>query len=118
MKKLITILLVSLFIFPNLAHARNANRKLSSGLKTSSASIKSTPGTIFGIEYTATSAGGQVTVYDHAGGGGTIGADSPTELVEVKEATQNDSEYISFGPEGLNTNEGIYLWLNYAEAII
>lgn len=111
MKRTFFFLFIFLFC-ASLSFADNAQRKTSTGRLTSSQVIKSTPGTVYDVEIVATAAGGYAVVFDSATSA------TGTELVELREATQNNSKHANLGSDGIKAHQGIYLFLNNAEAIV
>lgn len=68
---------------------------------------------IYGVEIVATAAGGYAVIFDSADANYT----GKTELIELREATQYNSNHIDLG-DGVKANNGIYLYLNNATAIV
>ena len=114
--KVILLALVALLIGGN-SFADNAQRKISTGILTTSQSISTVPGTVYALEVFATAANGFATVFDYAG---SSISDLPNEksLVEDREATQYNSKHIDLGSEGIKAYKGIYIYLSNATAIV
>jgi len=113
MKKIISIVLILMLCLTSMAFASDAQRKLSSGLLTSSQSIKTSAGKIYGMTIIATQANGQGVLIDSSSSTIT----GKKVLMEITEATQYDSES-ERDQEGINAYEGIFLDLCNAKAII
>jgi len=116
MKKII-LTLIFLGIFSQISLADDSQRKISTGVLTTSQSIKAVPGTVYALEVFATAANGFATVFDYAG---SSMADLPNEksLVEAREATQYNSKHIELGADGIQAYKGIYVYLSNATAIV
>lgn len=111
MKKLLFLLIIGLIIVSN-SHA--AQRKISTGIKSTSAQITTVPSIIYDIEIIATAANGYAVIFDSENNDLT----GKTELVELREATQYNSKHATLGAEGIKAGKGIYLYLNNATAIL
>ncbi|RKY32406.1 MAG: hypothetical protein DRP74_02725 [Candidatus Omnitrophota bacterium] len=113
MRKIISLIILVFFCFVSLVFASDAQRMVSSDLKTSDTAIKTSAGKIYKVSMLATSAQGWVAVYDSS----SSAVSGKTVLIELQEATQYCSTEIDFS-EGLNAREGIYLEQNGASAIV
>ena len=108
------LLIICVLISTNLVIASEAQRKISSGDLSSSTLVLAESGRIYDIEIIATAAGGYATVFDSENNN----TSGKTKLIELREATQNNSKHANLGEDGLRANRGIYVFLNDATAII
>ena len=106
------VLIFCLAITP--AIASEAQRKLSSDVITTSQVLKTTGGTIYSIEFTATSNGGFVTVLDTSG----TNPSGKRSLGEIKEATASNSSQRVYGVEGIKAYQGIFVFISNGAAIV
>lgn len=115
--KLIFLVSIVLLLIGRSSFAADAQRKISTGILSTSQSITTVPSTVYALEVFATAANGFATVFDYSG---SSMSDLPNKksLVEGREATQYNSKHIDLGPEGIQAYEGIYVYLSNATAII
>ena len=108
-----TIVLVLLFV-TTLAIAKDSQRKISTGKLSSSAVIVDTPAVIYDVEVVATSANGYAVLFDSS----TADMSGKKEMVEIKEGVSGNSKHVNLGEYGIKTDNGIYLFVNNATAIV
>lgn len=113
----ILIIFLSLALIATTSYADNAQRKRSSGRVPSSASVTTTPATIYSIEVLATGSNGLAIVMDYNTSINPSGNDSKI-IAEVGEPTTGSSKFVKFGEDGIKANRGIYLYLSNATAIV
>lgn len=114
MKNKFIFLALAILLIGGSSFADNAQRKISTGVLSTSQSITTVPGTIYDVEIVATAAGGYAVLFDSENNDLT----GKKELVELREASQSNSKHANLGESGILAYKGIYLYLNNATAIV
>ena len=117
MKKILSILLLSVFCFLGIAVASDAQRQISKYISNGTGAVtevKASAGKVYGVTVLSTTTnGGYVTLYDSTSSTVT----GLTPKVEIGEATQYKTAIKDF-PEGFDFYNGIYAQVGNAKVFV